>query len=105
MTADICHAFQEAALDILVEKTISACGMNRVKRIVIGGGVAANSVLRKKFYDAAKFSDVRVYFPKKEYCMDNAAMIGFLGEELYKRGCGSNLYLSAEPNLEVADVK
>ena len=102
---DICFSFQEVALDTLVEKTFLAAEMHQVKNIVVGGGVAANSRLREKFEESAKFSGgVKVYFPQKLYCMDNAAMVGVLGEELYKRGHRSDLYLSAEPNLEVANA-
>ncbi|MBI4974212.1 MAG: tRNA (adenosine(37)-N6)-threonylcarbamoyltransferase complex transferase subunit TsaD [Candidatus Omnitrophica bacterium] len=97
---DICYAFQEAALDVLVEKAFLAARIKDVKSIVVGGGVAANSRLRGKFYEAARFGKpVKVYFPKREYCLDNAAMVGVLGEELYKKGHRSDLYLSAEPNL------
>ncbi len=99
--ADICYAFQENALDTLVEKTFLAAKIHKVKNIVVGGGVAANSRLREKFISRAKFSEgIKVYFPRKEYCMDNAAMVGVLGEELYKMGYRSDLYLSAEPNLK-----
>lgn len=102
---DICYAFQEAALDSLVEKAFLAAEMHRVKLIVVGGGVAANSRMREKFEDRAAFSEgVKVYFPKKQYCMDNAAMVGVLGEGLYKIGRRSNLYLNAEPNLEVVNA-
>ena len=102
---DICYAFQETVLDELVGKTFLAAGMHKVKNIVVGGGVAANTRLREKFTDAARFSGgAKVYFPPKIYCMDNAAMVGVLGEELYKRGHRSDLYLSAEPNLEVANA-
>ena len=104
-TADICYAFQEAALDALVEKVIKACELMKVRRVVIGGGVAANSRLRQKMRELAAFSSMKIYFPELKYCMDNAAMIGYLGEVLYKRGKRSDLYLSAEPNLEVANVK
>ena len=102
---DICYAFQENALDMLVEKTFLAADIHKVKSIIVGGGVAANSRLREKFTAASKFSGgVKIYFPKKIYCMDNAAMVGVLGEELYKRGHRSDLYLSAEPNLEVMNA-
>lgn len=103
--ADICWAFQEIVLDELVGKAFLAAEIHKVKDIVVGGGVAANGRLREKFTDAAKFSDgVKAYFPKMSYCMDNAAMVGVLGEELYKRGRRSDLYLSAEPNLEVVNA-
>jgi N6-L-threonylcarbamoyladenine synthase len=100
LICDICYAFQEAALDVLVEKARLACAMKGVNTIVVGGGVAANSRLRQKFADAASFSGIKAYFPEKRYCLDNAAMVGFLGEALYKRGQRSDLYLTAQPNLE-----
>jgi len=100
LICDICYAFQEAALDALVEKACLACAMKGVKTIVVGGGVAANSRLRQKLSETASFSGIKVYFPEKRYCLDNAAMVGFLGEALYKRGHRSDLYLTAEPNLE-----
>ena len=105
LVADVCYAFQEAALDVLVEKACLAAETSGVKTIVVGGGVAINSRLREKFNDASKFRRVDAWFPNKEYCLDNAAMVGFLGEELYKKGSRSDLYLSAEPNLEVSYVK
>lgn len=105
LVADICYSFQEVALDELVEKAFWGARMKKVKSIVVGGGVAANSRLREKFYEAAKFSDnIKVFFPERSYCMDNAAMVGVLGEELYRRGARSDLYLSAEPNLEVVNA-
>ncbi|MBI5124250.1 MAG: tRNA (adenosine(37)-N6)-threonylcarbamoyltransferase complex transferase subunit TsaD [Candidatus Omnitrophica bacterium] len=106
ITNDICYAFQEAALNELVERAFLAARLHKVKDIVVGGGVAANSRLREKFSENARFSEgVRIYFPEKKYCTDNAAMVGSLGEEMYKQGKRSDLYLSAEPNLEVVNVK
>ena len=102
--ADICYAFQEASLDALVEKVIMACEKTGSKRLVVGGGVAANSRLREKMNELAAFSSMKIHFPELKYCMDNAAMIGYLGEVLYKKGARSDLYLSAEPNLEVEVV-
>ena len=102
---DICNSFQENALDVLVEKTFLAADIHKVNSIIVGGGVAANSRLREKFKDASRFSGgVKVHFPEKRYCMDNAAMVGVLGEQLYKMGRSSDLYLSAEPNLEVINA-
>jgi N6-L-threonylcarbamoyladenine synthase len=102
---DVCYAFQENALDTLVEKTFLAASKHKVDSIIVGGGVAANSRLREKFKEASMFSGgIKVHFPEKRYCMDNAAMVGVLGEELYRRGHRSDLYLSAEPNLEVINA-
>ena len=102
---DICYAFQEAALDVLAEKTYLAAKKMGVSHVVVGGGVAANSRLREKLKAALGMLNVKVHFPKMEYCLDNAAMIGVLGEKLYKKGHRSDLYLMAEPNLEVVNVK
>jgi len=99
--ADICYAFQESALDVLVDKAVMAARSTGASRIVVGGGVAANSMLRKKFFDRAEYSSLHLHFPELKYCLDNAAMVGVLGEEMYRLGYRSDLYLSAEPNLEV----
>lgn len=104
VACDICRAFQEAALDVIVEKAMLAARLSRVKRVVVGGGVAINSRLREKFAVSSGTAGVKVYFPKGEHCLDNAAMVGSLGEELFKRGTRSDLFLSAEPNLEVRDA-
>ncbi|MBN1526814.1 MAG: tRNA (adenosine(37)-N6)-threonylcarbamoyltransferase complex transferase subunit TsaD, partial [Candidatus Omnitrophica bacterium] len=97
--SDICYAFQEAVLDVLVEKACLASRITGCRRIVIGGGVAANNRLRKKFAEAGKLHGLKIYVPEKRYCLDNAAMVGALGEELYRRGHRSDLYLNADPNL------
>ncbi|MFA6321626.1 MAG: tRNA (adenosine(37)-N6)-threonylcarbamoyltransferase complex transferase subunit TsaD [Candidatus Omnitrophota bacterium] len=99
---NICYSFQEAALDALVDKVIKASELTKSKCLVVGGGVAANSRLREKMAELASFSSMKIHFPELKYCMDNAAMIGYLGEALYKKGLRSDLYLSAEPNLAVS---
>ncbi len=98
---DICYAFQESALDVLIDKAFLAAKRYNINRIVVGGGVAANGRLRDKFKTLSCLHGFKTYFPALAYCMDNAAMIGYLGEELYKKGFRSDLYLSAQPNLEV----
>lgn len=101
LVSDVCRAFQEAALDVLVDKARAACRMKKAARLVIGGGVAANSMLRHKLSAMAALNGIRVFFPEFKYCMDNAAMIGTLGEALYRKGYKSDICLSAEPNLKV----
>jgi len=96
----ICRAFQESALDVLVEKTVAAARKTKSSSVVVGGGVAANKRLREKLAEAGRFNGFKVFFPEFKYCLDNGAMIGVLGEELYKRGYRSNLHLNAEPNLK-----
>jgi N6-L-threonylcarbamoyladenine synthase len=105
MVADVAYEFQEAVLDVLVEKACRAAERHGVNEVVLGGGVTANKRLREKFSEAEKARGLKAYFPEFRFCLDNAAMIGYLGEALYKKGHRSDLYLSAEPNLEVVDAK
>jgi tRNA N6-adenosine threonylcarbamoyltransferase len=79
--ANMCASVQEAIVDVLVKKTIEAAKIKRVKSIVIGGGVSANSRLRHKLEEAANKRRIALIAPEMAYCMDNAAMIGFLAEK------------------------
>jgi N6-L-threonylcarbamoyladenine synthase len=99
LVSEIANAFQEAVLNVLAEKAFLAAKVTGAKTVVVGGGVAANSRLREIFSEGAGFKGCAVCFPRKEYCLDNAAMIGAFGEALYRKGYGSDLYLSAEPSL------
>lgn len=69
---NLCASFQEAVTDVLVKKTLLAQKQLNAERIVLAGGVAANSALRAKLNEQ---SEVRVFYPKMEYCTDNAAMV------------------------------
>lgn len=80
---NFCRSFQEAVTDVLVAKTIKAKEQYAVKQIVVAGGVAANSGLRKKMKE--QITDIPVYFPKMAYCTDNAAMIGIAGYYKYQK--------------------
>jgi N6-L-threonylcarbamoyladenine synthase len=92
---DICASFQEVVLNTLIDKSLLACKIKKTKNLVIGGGVAANKRLREKFTQKAKERNLNIFFPAKEYCMDNAAMVAGLGYRLFKKGWRSNLKLSA----------
>lgn len=82
----ISAGFQEAVLDVLVAKSIKAARQENLKSIVMGGGVAANSRLRQKMYEAAKSERFRIVFPDNAFNQDNAAMIACLGTALYMKG-------------------
>ncbi|MCP4413315.1 MAG: tRNA (adenosine(37)-N6)-threonylcarbamoyltransferase complex transferase subunit TsaD, partial [Gammaproteobacteria bacterium] len=73
--SDLAASFQEAVVDVLVEKTIFAATKFATKSIILGGGVACNSRLRQKLSDAAKHRNIPLYYPSKKLCMDNAAMV------------------------------
>ncbi len=77
--SDICASFQSAAVDVLVEKTLRAAAKHGLENIAVGGGVSANSALRRKFLARSREEQKRVHFPDRILSTDNAAMIAALG--------------------------
>lgn len=98
--ADVCACFQEAVVGMIVDKVLLACEKNRLKRVVVGGGVSKNERLRNELKKQATKCGIRVFFPKAALCLDNGAMIAGLGYQLFKRGLISNFDLTAIPNLK-----
>lgn len=84
--SNIAASFQDSAINVLIEKSLLACKLKRVKEVVVGGGVAANTKLKEEFFRQAKARGIKVYFPSKELCMDNAAMVAGLAYQLFKKG-------------------
>lgn len=78
---DICASVQAAIVEVLVKKTINAAKLHKVKTIVIAGGVSANSGLREGMKQAGNKIGMNVIAPEMSYCMDNAAMIGYIAEK------------------------
>ena len=96
---DICASFEDAAVKVLVKKTLRAAQEFKVKSVLVGGGVAANSFLKESFL---KNSDA--IFPERDYITDNAAMVagaGFFNYQLRKPGKDSWKKVFAEPNLSL----
>ncbi len=77
--AEVARAFQESVVEILVIKSLAACRKLKVRTLLVGGGVAANSALRRHLAAEARKQGVKVHFPKMALCMDNAAMVAGLG--------------------------
>ncbi len=75
---DFCASVQEAIVDVLVKKSIKAAKEYNCRTIVIAGGVSANSRLRDKLTIEANKHQIASILPDMDYCMDNAAMIGFI---------------------------
>jgi len=98
---DVAASFQEAVVDVLVDKAIAACRVKKVKEFVAGGGVIANKRLQGALTQKLAKDGINVYFPEQSLCQDNAAMVAGLGYQLYKRGVVSNLNLEVEPNLNL----
>jgi N6-L-threonylcarbamoyladenine synthase len=72
---DLCAGFQQAVVDVLVGKTMAAAQALRVKRITVGGGVAANSALRRQLAGQAEKQQHELFIASLPFCTDNAAMV------------------------------
>jgi N6-L-threonylcarbamoyladenine synthase len=92
---DVAASYQEAIVDVLIEKTFQAAKENKIDRIVVCGGVAANSRLREKFSEVAAEHSVSLFIPPMILCTDNASMIAAIGEVLLKTGRHDELNLNA----------
>jgi N6-L-threonylcarbamoyladenine synthase len=97
--ADIAASFQEAVVDMLVNPAIKAALAHEVNRIVLAGGVAANSRLREKLKQRADEEGLEVFFPAPKFCTDNAAMIALTGYHWLKRGRRDEFCLNADADL------
>jgi N6-L-threonylcarbamoyladenine synthase len=92
---DITASFQEAIVDVLVQKTIRAALNYNISRIVVCGGVAANSRLREAFVAESQKEGIEVFIPPLRLCTDNAAMIAVVGEQLLSGGRRDSMDLNA----------
>ncbi len=75
--ADIAAAFQEAVVDVLIAKSLSALRETKMSSLVVSGGVGANKLLRSKLQTEMAQRKFKVFFPPLEFCTDNGAMIAF----------------------------
>ena len=97
----IAKGFQEAIVDVLVDKSLKAAFELKVNQIVIAGGVANNSRLREKLSSEAIKEGLKLYIPSPVLCTDNAAMIAAAGYFHLKKGEKSPLDLNAYPHLSL----
>jgi N6-L-threonylcarbamoyladenine synthase len=97
--ADVAAGFQEAAVEVLVTKTLKACQRTGMKRVVVGGGVASNRRLRTRFGEAAAEHKLQVVFPPPTLCVDNGAMVAGIAFPLLQRGRIAPLSVASDPNL------
>jgi N6-L-threonylcarbamoyladenine synthase len=102
---DIAASFQEAVVDVLVEKGIKACQSRHTRKIALAGGVARNTRLRERFKTEAEKHHLEVFYPSPILCTDNAAMIASAGEFHLSRGEASGLDLNAIPYAPLNPAK
>jgi len=93
---DIVASFQEAVLKVIVGNSLKALEKYKLKALVVGGGVSANSRFRDMIKRQAMFKDFKVYFPRLQLCSDNAAMVAGLAYRLYNKGVRSKLDITAK---------
>lgn len=93
--ADIAASFQQAVVDVLVKKTMLAVTQTAMRTVVLGGGVAANNVLRTALSTACKERSVFFHAAGQAYCTDNAAIVAGLGYHQLKTGGPAGLDLDA----------
>jgi N6-L-threonylcarbamoyladenine synthase len=98
---DVCASFQEAVIEVLVEKTLRVARRTREKLIAVSGGVSCNSRLRERFAERCAEANLQLQLTQPRYSTDNAAMISFAALHRWKRGFTSPLETDVDPNLSL----
>lgn len=98
---DVAASFQQSVVEVLTNKAIKAAKERGYDKIVLAGGVAANSELREMLVSECKDYNIEVKYPSLELCTDNAAMIGCAAYYDYINGKVDDLGLNAVPNLKL----
>ena len=99
---DICLSFEHWVVDELTKKTIDACINLGYDKIVVAGGVSANTRLRATLREECAKNKIKCFFPDFEYCTDNAAMIGSAGYYAFLDGIGiADMSLAPNPSLSL----
>lgn len=101
--ADLCLSFEKSAADMLENNIKKAIQKTKMKKLVLAGGVSANSYIRNRIDELSKKEKIEVYYPELILCTDNAAMIASAGYYDYINGKKSDLTLNAVPNLKLGE--
>ncbi|MEG0314889.1 MAG: tRNA (adenosine(37)-N6)-threonylcarbamoyltransferase complex transferase subunit TsaD [Erysipelotrichaceae bacterium] len=104
---DLACSFQETAISVLLERANKAIKQCKPKMVVLAGGVAANSCLRREVSElmSKEYPQVKLIIPPLKCCTDNAAMIGVAGYVAYKHGVRGEFSVSAKPSIELETIK
>jgi N6-L-threonylcarbamoyladenine synthase len=102
---DVAASFQEAIVDVLIQKSLAACKATGIESLVIAGGVAANSRLRELAQQRCQVAGIELRIPSPLLCTDNGAMVAALGSLMSSAGrAASAIDLSASSSLAVTNV-
>jgi len=99
---NVACSFQELVVEELVEKTIRACQQHKQSKLVVAGGVGANSRLREELCTKCAEMHIKTFMPELKFCTDNAAMIGSIAYYYILSGVGlADLALTAKPTVAI----
>ncbi len=102
--ADLAAEVQEAITEVLAKKSIAALKQTGLTRLIVAGGVGANTRLRARLSEAVPKFGAQVFYPKLEFCTDNGAMIAFAGAMRLKHA-QKNYSFGVKPRWELAELQ
>ena len=103
--SDLAASFQKAVVDVLCDRVMKAAGDTGAKRIVLAGGVSANSRLRSEMQKLCEQKGLPLFLPPLNLCGDNAAMVGSQGYYEYLAGHLAGPDLNATANMSIDQIK
>jgi N6-L-threonylcarbamoyladenine synthase len=105
LRSDVAHAIQEAIVETLVAKALRALEQTGLDALVVSGGVSANRRLRARLTETLGRRGGRVYYPRIEFCTDNAAMIAVAGLARLQAGQRDNLSITARAQWPLSELR
>ncbi len=103
--ADLAYAFEEAIVDTLLIKSRRALEQTGLNRLVVAGGVSANKKLRAVFHQTIKSQGGEVFYPRPEFCTDNAAMVAYTGCLRLARGESNGLSIEVKARWGIDELE